>query len=63
MNLKPEETAAFGDGDNDIDLLKEAGIGIAMENASPKCKDAATFITKHHDKDGVAYGITKFLKI
>ena len=63
MNLKPEEIAAFGDGDNDIDLLKEAGIGIAMENASPKCKDAATFITKHHDKDGVAYGITEFLKI
>ena len=55
LNLKPEETAAFGDGDNDIDLLKEAGIGIAMENASSKCKDAATFITKHHDKDGVAY--------
>lgn len=63
LNLKPEETAAFGDGDNDIDLLKEAGIGIAMENASSKCKDAATFITKHHDKDGVAYGITEFLKI
>lgn len=63
LNLKPEETAAFGDGDNDIDMLKEAGIGIAMENASPKCKDAATFITKHHDKDGVAYGITEFLKI
>ena len=58
-----QETAAFGDGDNDIDLLKEAGIGIAMENASSKCKDAATFITKHHDKDGVAYGITEFLKI
>ena len=63
LNLKSEETAAFGDGDNDIDLLKEAGIGIAMENASSKCKDAATFITKHHDKDGVAYGITEFLKI
>lgn len=63
LNLKPEETAAFGDGDNDIDLLKEAGIGIAMENASSKCKDAATFITKHHDKNGVAYGITEFLKI
>ena len=63
LNLKHEETAAFGDGDNDIDLLKEAGIGIAIENASSKCKDAATFITKHHDKDGVAYGITEFLKI
>ena len=62
LHLKPEETAAFGDGDNDIDLLKEAGIGIAMENASSKCKEAATYITKHHDKDGVAYGIMEFLK-
>ena len=53
-------TKQFGTLQN---LLKEAGIGIAMENASPKCKDAATFITKHHDKDGVAYGITEFLKI
>lgn len=63
LNLNSEETAAFGDGDNDIDLLNEAGIGIAMENASPKCKEAATYITKHHDKDGVAYGILKLLKI
>ena len=63
MDLFEANVMAFGDGDNDIDLLKEAGIGIAMENASSKCKDAATFITKHHDKDGVAYGITEFLKI
>ena len=59
----PENIPDFVLFDNDIDLLKEAGIGIAMENASSKCKDAATFITKHHDKDGVAYGITEFLKI
>lgn len=63
LQLKPEETAAFGDGDNDVDLLKEAGIGIAMENASIKCKNAATYVTKHHDLDGVAYGIKNFLKI
>lgn len=63
LHLDRAETAAFGDGDNDIDLLKEAGIGIAMENASPKCKAAATYITKHHDNDGVAYGIAEFLKI
>lgn len=63
LNLHPEETAAFGDGDNDVDLLKEAGVGIAMENASPKCKEAASYITKHHDKDGVAYGIQNILNI
>lgn len=63
LRLTREETAAFGDGDNDVDLLKEAGIGIAMENASPKCKKVATYITKHHDLDGVAYGISNFLDI
>lgn len=63
LHLKKEETAAFGDGDNDVDLLREAGIGIAMENASKKCKEAATYITKHHDLDGVAYGISHFLAI
>lgn len=63
LHLDRSETAAFGDGDNDVDLLKEAGIGIAMENASPKCKAAATYITKHHDEDGVAFGITELLKI
>lgn len=63
LNLRPEETAAFGDGDNDVDLLKEAGIGIAMENASPKCKEAASYITRHHDQDGVAYGIQNILNI
>lgn len=63
LGLKKEETAAFGDGDNDIDLLKEAGIGIAMENASPRCKEAATYVTTNHDQDGVAYGIAKILKI
>lgn len=63
LNLRPEETAAFGDGDNDVDLLKEAGIGIAMENASPKCKAAASYITRHHDRDGVAYGIHNILNI
>lgn len=63
LHLDRAETAAFGDGDNDVDLLKEAGIGIAMENASPKCKEAATYITKHHNEDGVAFGIAEFLKI
>lgn len=63
LNLRPEETAAFGDGDNDVDLLKEAGVGIAMENASQKCKAAASYITKHHDNDGVAYGIQNILNI
>lgn len=63
LHLKKEQTAAFGDGDNDVDLLLEAGIGIAMENASEKCKKSADAITIHHDQDGVAYGMKNILKI
>ena len=63
LHLTPEQTAAFGDGDNDVDLLNAAGIGIAMENASPKCKAAADAVTLHHNLDGVAWGIRHILHI
>lgn len=61
LGISPEETAAFGDGDNDADLLACVGFGVAVENASPACKAAADFITKHHDEDGIAYAIEAFL--
>lgn len=63
LGLKQEEIAAFGDGDNDVDMLKFVGTGIAVENASVQCKEAADMVTKHHDEDGVAYGIYQLLKI
>ena len=39
--IKPEETMAFGDGGNDISIIKKAGIGIAMGNATEQLKNAA----------------------
>ena len=63
LGLAPQEIAAFGDGDNDADMLAYVGCGIAMENASPSCLAAADFVTRHHREDGVAYGIRKILKI
>ncbi len=63
LGLKREETAAFGDADNDIDMIRYAGCGIAMANASESCKRAADFITGHHDEDGVAEGLRKILKL
>lgn len=63
LGIKREETAAFGDADNDIDMLQYAGCGIAMENASSACKEAADFITGHHDEDGLAYGLKYILKL
>ena len=63
LGLDREELAAFGDGDNDVELLAFAGIGIAVENASRKCKDAADYITLSNEACGVAYGIRNILKL
>lgn len=63
LGISRDEIAAFGDADNDIDMLRYAGCGIAMENASPSCKEAADFVTKHHDEDGLAYGLRHLLEL
>lgn len=63
LGLSPQETAAFGDGDNDADMLAYVGCGIAMENATPACKAAADAVTLRHDLDGLAYGIYHILEI
>ena len=63
LGLSREGLAAFGDGDNDAELLKFAEIGIAMENASDACKEAADAVTLSNDADGVAYWIEKLLRV
>lgn len=63
MGLKREEVAAFGDADNDVDMLLFAGCGIAVQNASEKCLAAADYVTKHHEEDGVAYGLREILRV
>lgn len=61
LGLTREELAAFGDGDNDSGLLKYAGIGFVVANASPECRDAADEIVASNDENGVAQGINKIL--
>lgn len=48
-----EETVAFGDSMNDYDIIKAAGIGIAMGNAMKELKDAADYVTTRIDEDGI----------
>lgn len=62
LSLPREAIAAFGDGDNDADLLRYAGCGIAMANATPACLAAADRVTAAHWEDGVAQGIYELLK-
>jgi len=46
--------AAFGDDISDIEMLKNCGIGVAVDNAIPAAKAVADFICGSHDEDGVA---------
>lgn len=57
----PSEIMAIGDHDNDIDMIKIAGIGIAMGNATEKMKQQANYITSSIDEDGTAKAIDKFI--
>jgi len=61
-NLSKDDMAAFGDGYNDLVMLKQVGTPIVMDNALPGVKDYAKYITKDNDHDGVAYGIQQYLK-
>lgn len=51
--IKLEETIAFGDGENDISMIKHVGIGVAMGNANKEVKEIADYITDDVDNDGV----------
>ncbi|MDF7679571.1 sugar-phosphatase [Enterobacteriaceae bacterium ESL0689] len=61
LNIKPQEVMAIGDQENDISMIEFAGMGVAMENATPAVKACADFITYTNQQDGVAYAIDKFV--
>jgi HAD-superfamily hydrolase, subfamily IIB len=59
--LAKEDLAAFGDGYNDLVMLKQVGTPIVMDNALPGVKGYGKYVTKDNDHDGVAYGILNYL--
>lgn len=54
LGVEREAVMAFGDGSNDISMLKAAGTGVAMENGVQAAKEAADVIACSNDEDGVA---------
>lgn len=61
LGITPENVIAFGDQENDISMLKTAGLGIAMGNAPDKVKQAAGYVTDHCDEAGVARALLKWI--
>ncbi len=59
-NAAPSQLMAFGDGDNDLGMIRYAGMGIAMSNATPRLREAARFVTLDNDSDGIAHALDLF---
>lgn len=58
--IQPSECIAFGDSENDIEMLRAAGIGVAMGNATPDCRAAADYVTADCDDDGIRKALEHF---
>ena len=61
LNISTDECIAVGDGYNDLELLKNAGFSIAMENAVQDVKDVCDVIVSDNDHDGCVEAIEKYL--
>lgn len=62
LGISREQVAAFGDGSNDLTMIKEAGFGVSMENGVPELRELAEYVTRNNDHEGVAFGFRKFLR-
>lgn len=61
LSVDVKDSLAIGDGFNDLELLRYAGIGIAMDNAPIEVKNVAEYVTLSNDENGVAIALKKFL--
>ena len=59
--INRENVLAFGDGENDIEMLQYAGVGVAMGNAGEEVKRAADYVADDCNDSGVAHAIHHFL--
>lgn len=60
LGINTADMLAIGDGENDLEMLEMAGVGVAMGNAGTAVKAVADFITSDNNHDGVAEAIEKF---
>lgn len=58
-SINNDDIIAFGDSENDLHMIKNSGVGVAMLNALDEVKDSANYITKTNDENGVI----EFLKL
>ena len=62
LGVRPEETAAIGDSENDLTMLRAAGLSVAMGSAPDAIRAAARFTTSDCDHDGVPQAVEMLLQ-
>ncbi|RFU62095.1 Cof-type HAD-IIB family hydrolase [Peribacillus glennii] len=62
LKIKPAEIVAIGDSLDDIEMIRESGLGVAMGNAPFELKKAAKWVTRSNDEQGVAYMLKEFFR-
>ncbi|OUO28060.1 Cof-type HAD-IIB family hydrolase [Eubacterium sp. An3] len=60
LGISMEQIMACGDGNNDLEMVRNAGVGVAMENGEDSVKEAADYVTVTNDEEGVARAIELF---
>ncbi len=63
FGVPSERVIAFGDEDNDLEMIEYAGHGVAMGNAIPQLKTISSFITKTNEEDGIAHYLEDVLQL
>ena len=61
LDIPAAQMLAIGDGENDVEMLRMAGIGVAMGNGMASAKEAADYLTGTNDEDGVTQAIERFI--
>ncbi|PKD19311.1 haloacid dehalogenase [Salegentibacter salinarum] len=63
FNLTPEQSIAFGDNYNDVEMIKGVGMGVAVRNARKEVLEVANIVTESGKEDGVANSLKELFKI
>lgn len=63
LGIGNDEVMAIGDSENDFEMVKYSGVGVAMGNAIDSLKNVAKLVTRTEDEDGVAYAINKVMEL
>jgi len=61
LDMTPDDLVACGDGFNDVEMVKCAGFGVAMGNATPEVKAVADYVTKSNDDNGIVEVLENFI--